>query len=152
MSFAVLQWFLMCRVKAEIATRVNEKMSEVSNQCHQLVGTAMLEGSTPLLFSPELPSHCTSPLDLNPRRGPVDIPLLSSCCLAQQLNMILPLISSPFLPTAISCVVPHWAAHGVQDWCRIQRFTGPAECISDHLQLFIFLLLDPLFDVAARIG
>ena len=52
-------------VKAEIATRVNETMSEVSNQYHRLVGILMLEGSTPLLFSPELPSHCTSPLDLS---------------------------------------------------------------------------------------
>ena len=74
-------------VKAEIATRVNEKMSEVSNQYHRLVGTSMLEGSTPLLFSPELPSHCTSPLDLSPRWGPVDSPLLSSCGLTQQLNI-----------------------------------------------------------------
>ena len=90
-------------VKAEIATTANEKMSEVSNQYHRLVGTTMLEGSTLLLFSPELPSHCTSPLDLSPRWGPVDSPLLSSCGLAQQLNMILRLISSPFPPTAIQC-------------------------------------------------
>jgi len=46
-----------------------------------------VEGSTPLLFSPELPSHCTSPLDLSPRWGPVDSPLLSSCGLTQQLNI-----------------------------------------------------------------
>ena len=90
-------------VKAEITKRVNEKKSEVSNQYHRLVGTKMLERSTPLLFSPELPSHCTSPLDLSPRWGPVDSPLLSSCGLAQQLNMILRLISSPFAPTAIVC-------------------------------------------------
>ena len=44
-------------VEADIATRVNEKMSEVSNQHHRLVGTTILEGSTSLLFSPELPSH-----------------------------------------------------------------------------------------------
>ena len=70
MSFEVQQWFLMRRVKAEIATRVNERMSEVSNQYHRLVGTTMLEGSTPLLFSPELPSNCTSPLDLGLRTCP----------------------------------------------------------------------------------
>ena len=147
MSFEVQQCFLMRTVKTEIATRVTERMSEVSNQRHPLVGTTMQEGSTPLLFSPELPSHCTSP-----RWGPVDSPLLSSCGLAQQLDMILRLILSPFPPTAISCVVPHCTAHGVQDWCCIQRFTGLAECISDHLQLFIFVLLDPLVDVPARIG
>ena len=126
MSFEVQQWFLVRRVKAQIATRVNEKMSAVSNQYHRLVGTTMLEGSTPLLLSPELQSHCTSPSDLGPRWGPVDSRLLSSCGLVQQLNMRL--ISSPFPPTAMSCVVPHWAAHGVKDWCRIQRFAGPAEC------------------------
>ena len=90
-------------VKSEIPTRVNEKMSEVSNQYHRLVGTTMLEGSTPLLFTPKLPSQCASPLDLSPRWGPVDSPLLSGCRLAQQLNMILRLISSPFPLTAILC-------------------------------------------------
>ena len=90
-------------VKAEIATSVKEKMSEVSNQYHRIVDTSMLEGSTPLLFSPELPSHRTSPFDLSLRWGPVDSPLLSSCGLAQHLNMTLRLISSPFPPTTILC-------------------------------------------------
>ena len=57
----------------------------------------------PLLFSPQLPFHCTSPLDLSPWWAPADSPLLCRCGLAQQLNMILRLISSPFPLTAILC-------------------------------------------------
>ena len=40
-------------VKAEIARTANEKMSELSNQYHRLVGTTVLEGCTLLLFSPD---------------------------------------------------------------------------------------------------
>ena len=138
MSFEVQQLFLMLRVKAGIATRENAKISEVSNQYRRLVGTTMLQGSTPLLFSPDLPSHCTSPSDSGLRWGPVNSPLLSSCGLVQQFNMILRLISSPLPATTMSCVLPHWAAQGFKTGVAFsvllgQRSSSPITCSCSYL-------------------
>ena len=110
-------------VKAEIATRVNEKMSEVSNQYHRLVGTLRLEGYS-VAFLSRVAISLHQPIRLKPEVG--------TCRRSFALQLwfraaVQHVFASDFESTSTDRnPVSLFTGLLIQDWFCIQCFTEPS--------------------------